>query len=67
MAGGDGNDTYVVTVFDVVVELGNAAGGVDTVETRLRKYKLDDNVENLIFTGTGNFEARQPDHGRRRQ
>ena len=53
MFGGDGNDTYVVTAHDVVIDV----GGVDTVETRLRDYRLADNIENLTFTGTGNFDG----------
>ena len=50
MAGASGDDTYVVDdAGDIVIEL--AADGVDAVETRL-SYKLGDNVENLVLTGT---------------
>ena len=63
MIGGDGDDTYVVTACDVVVECENAGGGMDTVETQLREYRLDDGVENLVFTGTGNFRGTGNDLG----
>ncbi|CAN7448123.1 beta strand repeat-containing protein [Devosia sp. LjRoot3] len=56
MAGLAGNDSYVVdSLDDVVVE---AAGqGTDTVLTALAEFGIGafDNVENLTFTGTGNF------------
>lgn len=55
LIGGDGDDTYVVTACDTVIECGNPGSGLDTVETALRSYRLGDNVENLIYTGTGNF------------
>jgi Ca2+-binding RTX toxin-like protein len=54
MAGGAGNDIYVVdNVGDSVVEL--AGEGNDTVRTSLASYVLGDEVENLTFIGTGNF------------
>jgi serralysin len=54
--GGDGNDRYVVdNAGDVVTETLNA--GIDTVQTTLLAYTLGDNVENLTFTGTGNFSG----------
>jgi len=54
MAGGLGNDIYVVdSIGDVVIE--NAGEGTDTVQTVLNSYTLGANVENLTFTGTGNF------------
>ena len=54
MAGGGGNDTYVVdNVGDVVSEA--AASGTDTVKTTLSSYTLGANVENLTYTGSGNF------------
>ncbi|MCY1547383.1 RTX calcium-binding nonapeptide repeat (4 copies) [compost metagenome] len=54
MRGGLGNDTYQVTdVGDVVVEL--AGAGTDTVWTSLATYSLTANVENLHFSGSGNF------------
>ncbi|MEW6246292.1 MAG: calcium-binding protein [Nitrospirota bacterium] len=50
LAGGQGNDTYVVGLGDTVVE---AAGeGIDTVQTDL-SYTLGANVENLTLTGSG--------------
>ncbi len=60
LTGGLGNDTYVATLADTVVE--NAGEGIDTV-TAGTSYTLTANVENLIlvssldFTGTGNTEA----------
>ncbi|MHC8358653.1 peroxidase family protein [Pseudomonas sp. LB3P81] len=54
MVGGAGNDTYIVdAAADVVVEVGG--GGTDTVQTSLASYTLGGNVENLTYTGTGNF------------
>ena len=62
MAGGTGNDTYVVdNAGDVVTE--NAGEGTDTVNTALGSYSLAAsaadpglaNVENLTYTGAGNF------------
>lgn len=55
MIGGLGNDTYWVDVAsDVVTEL--AGQGTDTVRAGL-SYALGANLENLILTGTGNFNA----------
>ncbi|MHC8366475.1 peroxidase family protein [Pseudomonas sp. ZT5P21] len=54
MVGGAGNDTYVVdAAADVVVEV--AGGGTDTVQTSLAGHTLGANVENLTYTGVGNF------------
>lgn len=56
MAGLAGNDSYVVdSLDDVVVE--SAGQGTDTVLTALAEFGIGafDNVENLTFTGTGNF------------
>jgi Ca2+-binding RTX toxin-like protein len=54
MVGGAGNDTYVVdAALDVVVEV--AGGGTDTVQTSLANYTLGADVENLTYTGVGNF------------
>ncbi len=54
MAGGLGNDTYVVDdVLDLVTE---AAGqGTDLVQTALASYSLGAEVEQLTFTGVGDF------------
>ena len=51
--GGLGDDTYVVDAYDTIIEL--AGEGVDTVQTTLNHYFLAANVENMSFTGTGNF------------
>lgn len=54
MAGGDGNDTYIVdNAGDVVIEALN--GGTDVVETSFSSYVMTENVEQLVFTGAGNF------------
>ncbi|MBM7062096.1 heme peroxidase [Pseudomonas sp. UL073] len=54
MVGGGGNDTYVVdNLGDSVTEALNA--GTDTVQTTLASYLLGANVENLTFTGAGDF------------
>ena len=54
MLGGVGNDTYVVdNAGDVVTE--NAGAGTDLVQSTLNAHTLGANVENLTFTGTGNF------------
>ena len=54
MTGGVGNDTYVVdNDGDQIIELPDE--GTDTVETLLNAYALGANVENLTFTGTGDF------------
>ncbi|NUU38985.1 peroxidase family protein [Pseudomonas sp. C2B4] len=54
MVGLAGDDTYIVDAAgDVVVEV--LGGGTDTVQTTLSSYTLAANVENLTFTGVGNF------------
>ncbi|HET6619973.1 MAG TPA: cadherin domain-containing protein [Dongiaceae bacterium] len=54
LAGGAGNDVYAVNAAgDVVVEA--AAQGTDLVNTVLAAYTLTANVENLAFTGSGDF------------
>ncbi|HEX8029062.1 MAG TPA: cadherin domain-containing protein, partial [Vicinamibacterales bacterium] len=58
MTGGLGNDTYIVdNVGDVVIEAAGAGTGTDTIQTTLNTFSLVSlpNVENLTFTGTGNF------------
>jgi Ca2+-binding RTX toxin-like protein len=56
MAGGTGNDVYVVSVLgDTVYEL--AGEGTDTVRTALGFYTLGNNLENLTFTGSGDFSG----------
>ena len=55
MAGGLGNDTYVVdNVGDVVIE--NASEGTDTVLAAI-SYTLGANVENLTLTGSANING----------
>jgi serralysin len=57
MTGGYGNDVYYVdNVGDTVVELANAASGIDTVISSIT-YSLGNNVENLTLTGIDNLNA----------
>lgn len=54
MNGGTGSDTYIVDDSgDVVNE--NAGEGNDTVKTTLAAYTLGANVEDLRYTGAGDF------------
>ncbi|MGG7576387.1 M10 family metallopeptidase C-terminal domain-containing protein [Rhizobium sp. Nf11,1] len=54
LIGGAGNDTYIVDdVGDVVTEGLNA--GTDLIKTALSTYTLANNVENLLYTGSGSF------------
>ncbi|MBX5236955.1 M10 family metallopeptidase C-terminal domain-containing protein [Rhizobium sp. NLR22b] len=54
LIGGAGNDTYLVDdVGDVVTEGLNA--GTDLIKTALSSYTLGNNVENLLYTGSGSF------------
>jgi Ca2+-binding RTX toxin-like protein len=54
LVGGAGDDIYVVdNAADVVTEA--AAEGTDEIRTSLGAYTLSANVENLTYTGTGNF------------
>ncbi|ANL39207.1 M10 family metallopeptidase C-terminal domain-containing protein [Rhizobium phaseoli] len=54
LIGGVGDDTYIVdNVADVVTERPNE--GSDLTKTTLSSYALTNNVENLIFIGTGDF------------
>lgn len=56
MVGGTGNDTFVVDdAGDVVVEADTLSAFRDTVLTSLSSLTLAVNVENLTFTGTGDF------------
>jgi Ca2+-binding RTX toxin-like protein len=55
MAGGLGNDTYVVdNVGDVITE--NAGAGTDTIQSSVT-YTLSTNVENLTLLGTANING----------
>jgi Ca2+-binding RTX toxin-like protein len=54
MQGGDGDDTYVVdNANDAVIEL--SEGGIDTIRTILSEYTLSQGLENLTYTGQGDF------------
>lgn len=54
LEGGAGNDVYVVdSQNDVVKEV--AAGGTDRIETTLTRYTLGAEVEQLSYTGSGDF------------
>ncbi len=55
MAGGPGNDVYYVAAGDTVTEGVNA--GVDLVLTELASYTLPNNVDNVTYTGAGNFSG----------
>ncbi len=50
LAGGAGNDTYIVSTGDTVTEAANA--GTDTVMSDVT-WTLGANLENLVLTGTG--------------
>lgn len=52
LQGGAGNDTYVISRNDVIVEA--AGGGTDTVQSSI-SYTLGANLENLTLTGTANL------------
>lgn len=54
LAGGAGNDTYVISRNDIITEL--AGGGTDTVQSSI-SYTLGSNLENLLLTGTGNLNG----------
>lgn len=54
MYGGAGDDRYIVSAAgDTIIE--NAGEGADTVETSIGNHLLRTHVENLIYTGVGNF------------
>ena len=55
LIGGAGNDTYFANQGDNITEAANGAGGVDSVFTASNTFTLAANVENLTFTGAGNF------------
>jgi serralysin len=58
LVGGDGDDTYLIdSQSDIIIEDSIlAVSGIDTVETSLSVLTLTwANVEDLVYTGTGNF------------
>ncbi|HET9637818.1 MAG TPA: calcium-binding protein [Allosphingosinicella sp.] len=56
MAGGDGSDTYIVDgAGDTVTEA--AMEGTDQVLVSLSSYTMTAHVENMTFTGAGNFQG----------
>ena len=57
LIGGAGNDTYFANQGDTIIEAANGAGGVDSVFTASNTFTLAVNVENLTFTGAGNFNG----------
>ncbi len=56
MTGGVGNDTYYVDdAGDVIIEGVNE--GTDSVNVTAASYVMGNNLENLTYTGTGNFNG----------
>ena len=56
LIGGAGNDRYIVD--NAGDEATEAAGeGIDAVQVTLSSYTLDENFEQLTFTGTGDFNG----------
>ena len=56
LEGGDGSDTYIVdNPFDIVYELKDG-GGIDIVKSSIN-YLLDDDVENLLLTGSNDLDG----------
>lgn len=53
LQGGLGDDLYIVTANDTLVEF--SGEGIDTVQTNVASHTLRQNFENLTFTGTGRF------------
>jgi hypothetical protein len=61
MTGGAGDDTYVVTTGDKIIE--KSGGGIDTVLSWASSYTLPDNVENLKLEGSSNSAGTGNDLG----
>ena len=55
LVGGQGDDTYFANNGDILNEGAGAGSGVDSVFTASNTFTLAANVENLTFTGVGNF------------
>jgi uncharacterized delta-60 repeat protein len=59
LIGGLGDDLYIVDASgDIVTEAADAGSGTDTVQTALSSLALAVNVENLVYTGSGNFSGK---------
>ena len=57
MTGGNGSDTYIVdNLGDTVTETSAAAGDVDTVWSSVN-FRLGNNLESLVLTGTADISA----------
>ena len=61
MTGGAGDDTYVVTTGDKIIE--KSGGGIDTVLSWASSYTLPGEVENLKLEGSGNSAGTGNDLG----
>ena len=55
LAGGLGNDTYVLERADIITEALN--GGTDTIRASM-SYTLGANLENLVLAGTANYTGK---------
>ena len=55
LVGGLGDDTYFANNGDILTEGAGAGSGIDSVFTASNIFTLAANVENLTFTGAGNF------------
>jgi Ca2+-binding RTX toxin-like protein len=55
LIGGAGDDTYIANNGDTITEGAGAGSGIDSVFTASATFTLANNVENLTFTGAGNF------------
>ena len=58
MTGGSGDDIYLVDNTKDIVKEDLNSGTNDVVQTSLQSYTLTNNVETLVFTGTGAFTGR---------
>jgi Ca2+-binding RTX toxin-like protein len=67
MIGGAGNDTYVLdNLGDMVLESGDADGGLDTVQLALTKagtYQMPDNVDNATVTAAASVAVNVSGNG----
>ena len=55
LIGGLGDDIYFANTGDTITEGNGAGSGTDSVFTTSATFTLANNVENLTFTGAGNF------------